>query len=136
MRETEIHRELCKNFPPPLAAITRFENVVRTGVFDANISHVGRDHWIEYKVQEGNQIKVSGTQYIWANERIASLATNLWFIVMRTRELPPVMYSAYNVLSACNPNHNDGKRHMLVDVRSILTKDEGWAAIRKTLFGY
>lgn len=133
MRETEVHEWVTANLP---GVKTRIENAISSGIFDLNIIHKGHEQWVEYKVRDGNLIKVAGTQFTWGLDRLEEGAQNLWFLVMRHGDPEPRLYSGNTILQRCNPAYNDGKRHMLVDLSTVIARGTGRSSIRYQLFGY
>jgi hypothetical protein len=133
MQETAVHEWVLANLP---GHHVRIENAVSSGIFDLNTCHKGHEHWIEYKIRDGNRIKVRGTQFVWGSDRIAAGAGNLWFLVRRHSDPKAYLYDARTVLARCDPAYNDGKAHMLVDLSPEVARAIGREPIRKLLFGY
>jgi hypothetical protein len=123
--EADLYEQQRRKLP---GTGTRIENAITSGVFDAYWTIRGRGHWIENKIQHGNQILVRPSQFAWGTTQLSHGATNVWFFVAKSAVDPPLLFFARDVLDLVSfDKARSGK--FVVDVRARRSRASGWANI-------
>lgn len=137
MTESDLHKMVTLRI---VGRVTRFENLISSGVFDANLFYSGLEMWVEYKIEHAGRIEVRGPQYVWGRTRLTQGMDNLYFLVA-SHELKIKLFTAEIILERCNLSVTNKQGAMVVNIKdltpinTVLEGELAWTGINKEFFG-